>query len=124
MRWILSVLILCATCFSATSVAAADPFDGPPVETVRLVHDFGRCDTDLLVFSSDVPVQLDLTVRNQFDPEARMRIPLFLWSHDLPMTIDPVTHSVKFMARAGEYTFDIVTGPDDHALCEGMLIAL
>lgn len=124
MRWFFSVLILCVTCLSVAPTAAADPFDGEPVETVRLVHDFGRCDTDLLVFSSDVPVQLDLTVRNQFDPEARMRIPLFLWSHDLPMTIDPVTHSVKFMARAGEYTFDIVSGPDDHALCEGILIAL
>ncbi|MFF2083226.1 hypothetical protein ACFVVM_05600 [Nocardia sp. NPDC058176] len=119
-----TVLILSATCLSVAPTASADPFDGEPVKTVQLVYNFGRCDTDLLVFSSDVPVRLDLTVRNQFDPEARMRIPLFLWSHDLPVTIDPVTHSVKFMARAGEYAFDVVTGPDDRPLCEGTLIAL
>ncbi|WP_278262201.1 hypothetical protein [Nocardia sp. AG03] len=124
MRWLLAGLIFCASCLSVAPVARADAFDGEPVETVRLNYDLGRCDTDLLVFSSEVPVRLEITVRNQFDPQARMRIPRFAWTHGLPVSVEPVTSSAKFMARAGEYEFDVVTGDDDRKLCEGLLVSL
>ncbi|NKX86099.1 hypothetical protein [Nocardia coubleae] len=123
MRSLLAVSMLSLALLVAVPPAAADPFDGEPAEIVSLAYDFGRCDTSLIVISSDVPVRLDITVRNQFELDTRVRIPKFLWMRELPVTIAPVTFSVKFMAAAGEYEFDVVT-ENEGVRCEGEIIVL
>ncbi|KAF0844841.1 hypothetical protein [Nocardia caishijiensis] len=124
MRALLTVPMLSVALLVPAPIAAADPFEGEPAEIVRLDYNFGQCDTTLLAISSDVPVRLDITVRNQFDPAARVRIPSFLWAQDLPITNTPVTISVEFMAAAGEYEFDIVTGEEKSVRCQGEIFVL
>ncbi|MFC4377743.1 hypothetical protein ACFO5K_27060 [Nocardia halotolerans] len=125
MRSLWAVLILCATALFGAPVAAAEPTDETPVELVELVYDFGRCNTDTLIFSTEAQVRLDITVRNQFDPTAQFRMPKFLLERDLPVTIGPVTSSVSFTVhQPGEYEFDIVSGADDRTMCTGLLISL
>ncbi|MEV0686942.1 hypothetical protein AB0I35_24045 [Nocardia sp. NPDC050378] len=103
MRSLLTVSTLAAALLVAAPAAAADPLEGEPAELVTLSYDFGRCDTSMIIISSWAPVRLEITVRNQFEPDTLVRIPRFLWMRELPVTIAPVTFSVGFRAAAGEH---------------------
>ncbi|GAB4587075.1 hypothetical protein Ntsu_49070 [Nocardia sp. IFM 10818] len=121
-----------AMCIIAGSMMAAAPAEAlppdwpPPEATVRLAYDFGRCDTNVLRVPRDVSVQVDIVVQNQFDPDAKMTIPQFLWQRQLPMTVTPQTTSLQFIAnRPGSYGFSItpsaITGSTG-AGCQGTIV--
>lgn len=114
----------CAALLLTAPTATASP--SHPEATATLLYDFGRCDTTTLHLPSGVPVRLEVTARNQFDPAAYIRIPDFLWQRQLPQTIAPQTISVDFtVARPGTFTFSVIPSAATSSVstgCQGTLV--
>ncbi|MTL15500.1 hypothetical protein GL307_29290 [Nocardia seriolae] len=119
--------VVAAGSVMGTGVADAAPADWPPpVAFAQLTYDLGRCGTDVVNLASGVSARLDITVANQFDPDARVRIPEFLWMRELPVTIAPQTISVQFIVeRPGVFGFSIdspMLAGSAAAGCRGSLV--
>lgn len=123
---LLGMCIIAGSMMSAAPAEALPPDWPPPEATARLTYDFGRCDTNVLRVPQDVSVQLDIVVQNQFDPDAVMTIPQFLWRRQLPLTVTPQTTSLQFIAnRPGSYGFSITPSVATGSIgagCEGTIV--